>query len=188
MTSTEDDRYRAADATDRRHALSVAASLRQWEPGDENWLRAAENAYRWLRQRDSLRAVAVVLCPGTPQPEGTDPMATIFDLSDTDQVTFTIGGLDAKGAPVAAPADTWAWNLQDPDSTGAVLTVSDDTLSATVAAGTPDTTGTLLLTITGATTGLTGAEAILVQPSAVETIALVPGTPSPESAPVPPPS
>jgi hypothetical protein len=60
------------------------------------------------------------------------------------------------------------------------LTVSADTLSATVAAGTP--TPNLSLSVTGGNTGLTGAEAIIVQATAATTIGLVPGTATPETA------
>jgi len=186
---TTDGRYLAADAADAHAALQFAAQLAAategW-PGADEWLRIADSTYRWLRQRDSIRAAAIIITPGTPRPEGTNPMATIFDLSDLDEVTFTLSAADAKGAPVDTPPDTWAWVLADPDATGAVLTVSADTLSAVVAAGTPDTTGTLLLTVTGATSGLTGAEAILVQASAAATVSLVPGTPTPEPPPSPP--
>ena len=110
-------------------------------------------------------------------------MSSVIDLSDIQEVAFTLGGTDAKGASVPAPADTWAWTLADPDSTGAVLTVSADTTSATVAAGSPDTTGTLTLNVAGANTGLAGAQAILVVASAATAIQLVEGTPSDEPAP-----
>jgi hypothetical protein len=188
--SDPDAAYLGADAKDRRCALNMATVLaascasdeawaRQGDDSRQVWLTLADHAYRWLRQRDSLKAVTLVLNPGTPYPEGTTPMGTTFDLSDTDEVVFTLGGVDAKGASVPAPADTWAWNLADP--TGSVLTVSADTTTATVAAGSPDTTGTLTLTVTGQASGLTGAEAILVVASAATAIELVPGTPSAEA-------
>lgn len=178
----DDAGYFAEDATDRRAALTAAADLtsRRGDLGPHEWRDVADAAYRWLRDRDSLHASTITLVPGTPQPEGTD-MSTVFDLSDVDQVTFTLSASDAKGASVPVPADTWAWALADPDSTGSTLTVSADTLSAVVAAGTPDTTGTLTLTVTGDTTGLTGAEAILVVASAATVIGLEPGTPTPEA-------
>jgi hypothetical protein len=181
----------AEDADDRRAALAAAVTLAGQRlevsvadgfiaTGQPHWLNLATSAYRWLRQRDSLRAVSLVLVPGTPYPEGTTPMGTTFDLSDTQEVAFTLSGVDAKGVAVPAPVDTWTWSLADPDGTGSVLTVSADTTSATVAAGTPDTTGTLTLSVTGASTGLTGAEAIVVVASAATAISVVPGTPSPE--------
>jgi hypothetical protein len=189
-----DEAYLLADALDRRAALDMATGLAAscssdeawpWQGDDSRqvWLKLADHAYRWLRCRDSLKAVALVLNPGTPYPEGTTPMGTTFDLSDTDQVVFTLSGVDAKGAAVPAPTDTWSWTLDDPDATGSVLTVSADTTSATVAAGTPDTTGTLTLNVTGANSGLVGAEAILVVASAATAISIVPGTPSAEAAP-----
>jgi hypothetical protein len=197
---TDDAAYLAADAEDRRHALAAAVELASHredvyvrdrnEDGDAQflppehvrWLSLADEAYRWLRDRDSLHASTITLVPGTPIKEGSTMTATI-DLSDVDEITFTLSAADAKGASVPVPTDTWQWSLSDPDETGSTLLVSADTLSATVAAGSPDTTGTLTLTVTGQTSGLTGAEAILVQASAAATIGLVAGTPAAESAP-----
>lgn len=185
---SDDAAYLAADADDARAALAFTAEVvaRRGDTDIEHgqgrgphWQQIADQAYSWLRNRVSLRASAITLVPGTPEKEGTTVTATI-DLSDIDQVTFTLSAEDAKGASVPVPADTWTWDLADPDSTGSVLTVSTDTLSATVAAGTPDTTGTLTLTVTGQTSGLTGAEAILVVASAASVIGLVAGTPAPE--------
>jgi hypothetical protein len=188
---TEEAAYLAADAADAHAALAVAAELAAHREdvhvGDGerhpfHWLSVADDAYSWLRSRASLRASAITLVPGTPHKEGTVMTATI-DLSDVDEVTFTLSATDAKGASVPVPTDTWQWSLSDPDNTGSTLLVSADTLSATVAAGTPDTTGTLTLTVTGQSSGLTGAEAILVQASAAATIGLVAGTPVAETAP-----
>lgn len=171
----------AEDAADRRAALSAAVTLL----GQIELIRRgelvtlADHAYRWLRSRDTLRATSIQLIPGKPYLEGTTPMTATINLDDTAQVGFTLGGEDAKGVEVGAPADTWAWTLNDPDASGAVLTVSADTLSATVAAGTP--TSNLSLSVAGANTGLTGAEAIVVQATAATTISLVAGTPTAES-------
>jgi hypothetical protein len=184
----DDAAYLEEDATDRRVALATAADLASrrgdihlhHDAGEPHWLGLADSAYRWLRQRDSLHASSIQLVPGTPEKEGTTVTATI-DLSDIDQVTFTLSAADAKGASVPVPTDTWSWSLSDPDGTDSVLTVSADTLSATVAAGTPDTTGTLTLTVTGQNTGLTGAEAILVVASAASVIGLEAGTPVAEA-------
>lgn len=190
MPIPPEDAYLIADAADRRSALNAAVSMASHRGdvligessrvrSDAHWLRLADDAYRWLRDRDTLHATTIQLVPGKPVKEGTE-VSTVFDLSDTDQVVFTLSASDAKGASVPMPADTWSWALADPDATASVLTVSDDTLSATVAAGTPDTTGTLTLTVTGQTTGLTGAEAILVVASAATVIGLEPGTPTAE--------
>jgi hypothetical protein len=179
------DIYLSEDAIDRRAALEAATALaaahhsRGDRPAsDTHWLNLAEHAYLWLRKRGSLRAVSITLIPGTPRKEGS-PVATIFDLSDTDEVSFTLQGFDAKQAEVPAPADTWTWALADPDSSGATLTVSSDTTSATVAGGVPDTN--LMLTVAGQNTGLQGAEAIVVQATAAATVGLVAGTPTPEA-------
>lgn len=182
---TDDAAYLEADADDARHALHEAGLIvaargdTGLTEGNTAWLHLADLAYYWLRNRVSLRASTITVVPGTPEKEGS-PVSTVFDLSDVDQVTFTLSAADAKGASVPVPTDTWTWALQDPDDTASTLTVSADTLSAVVGAGTPDTTGTLTLTVTGQTTGLTGAEAILVVASAATVIGLEPGTPTAE--------
>jgi hypothetical protein len=176
----DDHAWLEADAADSRTALHEAAQIiSSGQAGAHQWVPLASGAYAWLRGRQSLRAVTIQLIPGEPRKEGSTPVATTFDLSDVDQVDFTLTGLDAKGASVPAPADTWTWALADPDTSGATLTVSADTLTATVGAGVPDTN--LMLTVTGSTSGLTGAEAIIVQASAAATVGLVAGTPVPEA-------
>ena len=186
MPGTDDGTYLHADAEDRRAALAAATALTvafYSNTGLRNietsLTRLADASYEWLRERDSLKAVYLTLVPGVPYPEGGTPVTATIDLSDTNVLPFTLGGTDAKGASVPAPADTYAWTLNDPDASGAVLTVSADTLSSTVAAGTP--TVNLSLSVTGASTSLTGAESIIVQATAATTIALVPGTPTPEA-------
>jgi hypothetical protein len=184
-----DEAFLAADAADRRAALAAAVDLASHredvhvsdgERHPFHWLSLADSAYQWLRDRTTLHAVSVAIVPGKPYPEGSSPMTATIDLSDTDELPFTLTGLDAKDASVPAPTDTWSWTLNDPDSSGAVLTVSADTLSATVAAGTP--TPNLSVSVAGASTGLTGAEAIIVQATAATTVGLVAGTPVAEAA------
>jgi hypothetical protein len=180
--------YLAADAEDRRHALTAAVELagRRGDIGlhhekEPHWLGLAEAAYRFLRSRDSLRAIRVSIVPGTPYLEG-NPMTATFNLDDTDAVEFTLTGQDAKGASVPLDSGfTAAWTLADPDDTGATLTVSADTTNATVAAGVPDSNLLLSVVVTnpdGST--LSGAEAIIVQATAATTVGLVAGTPTPE--------
>ena len=179
----DDGQYLSEDARDRRAALAFAQAFVYSNPRrDEfDWPPLADEAYRWLRRRESLRAVAVTITPGIPRLEGTDMTAT-FDLSDTDEVTFSLTGQDAKGADVPlADGCTAAWSLADPDSTGAVLAVSEDTTTATVSAGVPDSNLMLSVVVTnpdGST--LSGAEAIIVQATAATTVGLVAGTPSAE--------
>lgn len=184
-----DAAYLAEDAEDRRHALAAAVDLasRRGDIGlhhdkEPHWLHLAEDAYRFLRSRDSLRAIRVSIVPGTPYLEGTSPMTTTFNLDDTDEVVFSLTGLDAKGASVALDSGfTAAWTLADPDSTGAVLTVSDDTTTATVAAGVPDSNLLLSVVVTNPDAStLSGAEAIIVQATAATTVGLVAGTPTAE--------
>jgi hypothetical protein len=179
-----DDAYLAADAEDRRAALNAATALlaARGDLSPPEWLTHATIAYRWLRSRDSLTAIRVSIVPGTPYLEGTQPMTATFSLDDTDQVVFTLTGQDAKGADVPLDAGyTAAWSLADPDSSGAVLTVSDDTTSATVAAGVPDTNLMLSVVVTNPDSStLNGAEAIIVLATAATTVGLVAGTPAPE--------
>jgi hypothetical protein len=190
-----DGAFLAADAEDRRAALAAAAEVASHRgdadlitPGStSHWLALAERAYRWLRDRSTLHAVSVQIIPGTPYPEGTMPVTATYTLDDTDEVVFTLTGQDAKGAAVPLPAGyTASWSLADPDSTGAVLTPSADTTSATLAAGTPDTNLMVSVTVTitnadGSTTTLTGAEAVIVQATAATTVGLVAATPSAET-------
>jgi hypothetical protein len=189
---SDDAAYLAADAEDARTALGDAMTLisrrGDLEP-ERDWLRLADLGYRFLRHRDSLRAIRVSLVPGTPYLEGTNnPMTTTFDLSDTDEVQFSLTGLDAKGASVPLDSGfTAAWTLADPDSTGAVLTVSADTTTAVVAAGVPDSNLLLSVTVTNPDAStLSGAEAIIVQATAATTVGLVAGTPSAETPAAPP--
>ena len=186
--------FLAEDAEDRRAALAAAVDLasRRGDIGfhhdaDPHWLHLADSAYRWLRARDSLRPVSVAITPGTPFKEGSSAMTATFTLDDTDEVVFSLTGQDAKGAAVALPAGfTAAWTLADPDSTGAVLTPSADTTTATLAAGVPDSNlmVSVVVTYTDPVTGqpdtLNGAEAVIVQATAATTVGLVAGTPTAE--------
>ena len=108
-------------------------------------------------------------------------MTATFDLSDTDQVVFSLEGVDAKGASVPLDSGfTAVFSLADPDSSGAVLTDNGDG-TAIVAAGVPDANLMLSVVVTnpdGST--LNGAEAIIVQATAATTVGLVAGTPTAE--------
>ena len=190
MRTLDDQADFTADAQDRRAALDAAVRTAGYGSCDDqrcgtdnvrHILHVADDFYRWLGRRDTLRAVALTLTPGTPHPEGTNPMDTTFTLPDSDEVVFTVGGVDAKGAAVAAPEDTWSYSLSDPDSSGAVATPSGDTLSCVVAAGNP--TPNLALTASGANSGLVATVAIDVTAGPPAGITLVPGTPSAEPPP-----
>lgn len=166
------------DALDRRHALSAAVALVLEHGGGPDRLIAEANfVYAWLRRRDTLRPASITLIPGTPSQEGTPPMAATFSMGDNDQVTFTLDGKDAKGADVPSPADTWSWALSDPDSSGAALTPSGDTLSAVLAAGGP--TANLVVSAAGQSTGLQGACAVTITAGPASSVDLVPGDPTP---------
>lgn len=198
MPIPPEDAYLIADAADRRSALSAAVSMASHRDdvhlGDDgtqflsepHWLRLADAAYRWLRNRDTLRIVRVAIMPGKSYKEGTTPMTTSYDLADNDSVPFTLTGLDAKNEQVPLPAGyTAAWTLADPDATGAVLTVSDDTTSAVLSAGVPDSNLMVSVTVTvtnpdGSTTDFQGAEAVIVTTGPLQAIGIVPGTPTAE--------
>jgi len=182
--------FLAADAADRRAALEAAAVFlsgaaqdhpagpfgRTHPPALQDWLLAAEAAYRWLQARDSLHAVAIQLIAGQPQKEGIT-VTTSLNLQDDQDVNFTLSGADDKGVQVPAPTDTWTWTSDD--TTGAIITlaVSADTTNCTVSAVAP---GTATLSVAGQSTGLQGAEAIMVSAGPAVTIDLVPGTPQQE--------
>lgn len=182
-----------ADAADRRAALHDAALITAARDAaglastDRDWLHLAASGYRFLRSRDSLRPVSIQIIPGTPHLEGT-PMTATFNLADTDEVTFSLTGLDAKGAAVPLPAGfSAAWSLTDPDSTGATLTPSADGSTAVLAAGLPDTNLMVEVAVTitnpdGSASALQGAEAVIVQATAATTVGLVAGTPAPEGS------
>lgn len=196
--SADDAAYLLADAEDRRAALHEASIIAVTRgdvgllTGETALLAIAERNYHFLRNRDTLRAVAIQIVPGTPHKEGTPDMATVFNLADTDEVVFSLTGLDAKDAAVPLPAGfTAAWSLADPDSTGAVLTASADTSTATLAAGVPDTNLMVNVSVTianpdGSTSTLLGAEAVIVTATAPTTVGIVPGTPTPETPATPP--
>ena len=174
-----DDTQFSQDAEDRRAALRCAVDL-ALESGNHSGVRITADAnyfYAWLRWRDTMRAVSIVLQPGTSSQEGTSAMATTFEMADNDQVTFTLDGKDAKGADVPSPSDSLNWSLADPDGSGAVLTVSGDTLSAVVAAGTA--TANLVLSAAGQSSGLSGQCAITITAGPAVAVDLVPGTPTP---------
>lgn len=190
MTAPADLMYLADDQADRLHALDKATELalsgqlaRRMEADDpaDVLLEFASRAYRWLRHRDSLLAVALDIVPGTPQLEGT-PVATVVSLEDTQEVSFSLSGTDAKGASVPLDAGySAAWSLSDPDGSGATATPSADTTSCVVAAGTPTDNLSLSVTVTnpdGST--LTGVEAIQVVATAATAVVLTAGTPTAE--------
>lgn len=181
-----DSTYLEEDALDRRAALGFAGALAYADPdrAGREWKRNADLAYRWLQRRDSIRAVTVEITPGIPRREGTT-VTTIFNLDDTDEVTFSLTGLDAKGAAVPLPDGfTAAWALADPDASGAALTPSEDTTTAVLAAGVPDVNLMVSVAVTQPDGSvLNGADAVVVQATAATTVGLVPGTPTPEPAP-----
>lgn len=197
-----DEAFLAADAADRRAALAAAVDLAshredvhvsagERQPWPVHWLSLAGEAYQWLRERDSLRIASIQIVPGIPYPEGTQPMTATFDLTATDEDVFTLTAADANGNPVPLPAGyTASWTLSDPSSTGAVLTPSADTTSVTLA---PVAVGTLTINTTvtvtnsnGSTSTYEGAEAVIVSAGPIDTIAIVPGTPTPETPAAPP--
>lgn len=195
MPAAPDDNaaWLADDGTDRRTALAAAtefiSSGQRTHPKGEtqiqDWLNLAQAAYQWLRDRDSLRPLSVRIIPGTPYPEGTTAMSTVFNLNDTDQVEFSLTGTDVKGASVPLPDGfTAAWTLADPDSSGATLTPSADNTTAVLAAGVPDTNLMVSVTVTNPdATVLNGAEAVIVVATEATTVGIVAGTPTAETPP-----
>lgn len=178
--------YLGADAHDRRCALESAALIlahrrsdafgRQQASSTRQWLEVADAAYSWLQGRDSLNASQIFIESGEIQQEGT-AVTTSLNLVDNQKVGFTLMGADSKGVQVPAPADTWTWVSDDTAGAIVTLAVSSDTTSCEVSAVAP---GTATITVTGATSALTGAEAVIVSAGPATTIDLVAGTPAAE--------
>jgi hypothetical protein len=181
--------YLAADADDRRTALAAAAVFlargvttdafghHERRVSTRQWLDAATEAYRWLQHRESVAATSISLIASNPRKEGST-VTTSLNLQDDQEVSFTLMGADDKNVQVPAPTDTWTWSSDDSAGAIVTLTVSDDTTSATVAAVAP---GTATISVSGANTGLQGAEACIVSAGPAVTIDLVPGTPTQEA-------
>ena len=88
----DDAAYLAEDARDRRAALAFAQSFVYVSPARDQfeWPPLADEAYRWLQQRDSLRAASISLIAGTRPGRKEIHMTATLDLSDTDEATFTL--------------------------------------------------------------------------------------------------
>ena len=110
-------------------------------------------------------------------------MTATFDLSDTDQVVFSLEGVDAKGASVPLDSGFTAGSARQPRLLGRRphrqrrrhrhrgRRVPDANLMLSVVVTNPD----------GST--LNGAEAIIVQATVATTVGLVAGTPTAEYTP-----
>lgn len=183
--SAPEEPWFTSDAIDRRDALAAAVALTD-EDGCEHHhgrcprdivLGAADEYYRWLRRRETLRAVTISLTPGPITTEGTPAMTTSMNLQDDQMVSFTLTGQDAKGVQVPPPDDTWNWTTDDPDGAVASLSVAADGGSATLSAVAP---GTVTVSVSGTNSGIQGAEAIIVTAGPAVSVSLVSGTPADE--------
>lgn len=176
------------DAEDRRAALDAAVALASQAACTvhgctckrEHVIAAASEFYAWLRRRDTLRASFVFIAPD-PFTEGNSPMDTTFSGPDSGDMVFTLAGADSRNVGVPVPSDTWNWSLADPDTSGAVLNVAADALSATVTPGNP--TSSLVLSVAGASTGFAAQCALTITAGPAVGVEIVP--PAPEPAPVP---
>jgi len=101
---------------------------------------------------------------GTPSP--TQPEGSTMQLRDTQQVTYTLAGKDAKGFDV----DGEQFSAVSSDET--VVTVTQDGDTFTAVAGSP---GSAVVTFSEAVSGLSATEAIDVVPGNLATIDVVAG-------------
>jgi hypothetical protein len=164
------DEYRREDAIDRRAALAAAVAD---GPSWEGLLERAEKAYRWLRDRSTVRPASLTIVPGTPadQPPGGTPVALELDMTDNMSDTFTLVADDAKGFAVPDGPFTWA---ESSGGTVITLAVSADTTAVVATAVAP---GTATLTVVDPT-GIEGTEAVVVTPGPVASLTIEAGTPS----------
>jgi hypothetical protein len=153
---------------------------------------ALDHAEEWLGQKDPRPSVRVLLdaaeemfgfLAGNPlaviqirvglvreqadgNPSPVQPEGPLMQLRDTQQVTYTLAGKDAKGFDVSGEQFT-AVSLDE-----AVVTVTQDGDTFTAVAGAP---GSAIVTFSEAASGLSATEAIDVVPGDLATIDVVAG-------------
>ncbi len=138
---------------------------------DDLILRRATKFYRWL---EGQTPVLLVLAVGPAHPQGTAPTAGpmkeshMAQLHDDQQFEVLVTAKDAKGFDVAD-----AFTASVDDESVATVTASADGMTFTVVAGNP---GSAVMTVTDGT--LTATLAIDVVPGDVALIQLAVGDPS----------
>jgi hypothetical protein len=134
---------------------------------DETAIRdSAEVFLAWLRGTVRIRLYAGSATDQTTgQPTGTPTEGVPVQIHDNEQFTLTVDTKDAKGFETP-DAVTWTSS----DETVATITVSDDTRTATIVAGSP---GSAVVTVTDGE--LSATEAVDVVPAGTATISVVEG-------------
>lgn len=134
-------------------------------------LSTADVFLKWLEKPLSIGiVVGTILDQKSGKPTGTTYGGSgIMQLHDNEKVDLTVTETDAKGV---ALKDTLTWTSND--TTGQIITlqVSTDTQTCTVVAGTP---GSAVVTVTDGT--LSATLAVDVIPGAATAITINPGTP-----------
>lgn len=166
------------DATNQRqHALELAVTLYAPSFGSSTTpqvLATATDFFTWLVGPAFLDIlVGTIVDQTTGNPTGTTHSGGTVQLHDNEQCQLTVSEADAKGV---ALQDTLTWAIAD--STVATLQVAGDTQSAMLVAGLP---GSTVVTVTDGT--LSATMAVDVVPGSVATISIAAGTPEPQTAP-----
>lgn len=189
MTDHDRAAWLAEDATDRRVALSAATELATsgphrvpWTAASGNWLKdwlsLADDAYTWLRNRDSLIPARLVITPGIPQSgtlEGaamTTPTPGTLSITDTQSDSLVVSAVDAAGfsTPDAGP---FTWVLASGGAAVASVTDNGDG-TATIKAVAPGSD-----TVNAADAGgLTGSLLVTVETGPANSLVITPGTPA----------
>jgi hypothetical protein len=139
---------------------------------------AAEKFFGFLNEAapTARLAFSIVLitdqATGSPSPHQYS--GGIPTMLDTEQLVIAVQAEDSKGAPTS---DSLTWSAPG-DVTGAVLTPSADTMSCTVAAGTPGIVPVQAVD----PNGVTGLSPVTVTAGAATQLVLTQGTPTPQGA------
>lgn len=146
----------------QNNSLSIAA---------DRVLNTADIFLAWLEKpiRISIN-VGNILDQKSGKPTGNKYGGSgIMQLHDNEKVDLTVTETDAKGV---ALKDTLTWTSDNADGTIITLQVSNDTQTCTVVAGVP---GSAVVTVTDGT--LSATLAVDVIPGTATAIQIVPGTP-----------
>ncbi len=160
-------------------AVTVSAACFTGGPeADRELLATATGIFDWLVGPVALYvAIGEVLDQGTKEPTGTPTGGNAMQLHDTEQVDLTVSVSDVKGATVGddpgTTTDDLTWTIDNP--TAASLTVSPDTRTCTVIAG---TVGSGVITVTLGE--LSATLAVDVIPGAASKIEISEGAPTPQ--------
>lgn len=150
-------------------ALEAAARIFHGTAQRHATLESAQAFFQWLIKTHPVSMTITVGPPseqGSPASPSMEGSAVAVTLTDTQQVTLTLGEKDSKGQDVTGDAVVWSV-----DNTSAV-TLTPNGYTCVVAAGTP---GTATVTVTDGT--LTATEAFVVTSGAASALTLTADTP-----------